>query len=45
MNRKKKGGKKVHALLPLDNMVPGLNWFTPASNNEKDFMGQLNAEH
>ncbi|MEB2785524.1 IS4 family transposase [Algoriphagus persicinus] len=41
MNGKKKGGLKVHALLPLDNMVPELVWLTPASSNDKDFLGQL----
>lgn len=44
MNGKKKGGLKVHALLPLDNMVPELIWLTPASSNDKDFLGQLKAE-
>lgn len=44
MNGKKKGGLKVHALLPLDNMVPELIWLTPASSNVKDFLGQLKAE-
>ncbi|MEB2783544.1 transposase [Algoriphagus persicinus] len=41
MNGKKKGGLKVHALLPLDNMVPELVWLTPASSNDKDFLEQL----
>lgn len=41
MNGKKKGGLKVHAVLPLDNMVPELVWLTPASSNDKDFLGQL----
>jgi hypothetical protein len=44
MNGKKKGGLKVHALLPLDNMVPELVWLTPASSNDKDFLGQLKVE-
>ncbi|SMP33222.1 protein of unknown function [Algoriphagus winogradskyi] len=44
MNGKKKGGLKVHALLPLDNMVPELIWLTPASSNDKDFLGQLKVE-
>lgn len=41
MNGKKKGGLKVHAVLPLDNMVPEVVWLTPASTNDKDFLGQL----
>lgn len=44
LNGKKKGGLKVHALLPLDNMVPELIWLTPASTNDKDFLGQLIVE-
>lgn len=43
MNGKKKGGLKVHAVLPLDNLVPELVWLTPASTNDKDFLGQLSA--
>jgi hypothetical protein len=41
---KKKGGLKAHAVLPLDNMVPELDWPTAASTNDKDFLGQLNPE-
>ncbi|WP_370871224.1 hypothetical protein [Algoriphagus sp.] len=44
MNGKKKGELKVHARLPLDNRVPELVWLTPASINDKDFLGQLKAE-
>lgn len=44
MNGKKKGGLKVHAMLPLDNMVPELIWLSPASSNDKDFLGQLKVE-
>ncbi|WP_297338008.1 IS4 family transposase [Algoriphagus sp.] len=44
MNGRKKGGLKVHAVLPLDNRVPELVWLTPASSNDKDFLGQLKVE-
>lgn len=44
LNGRKKGGLKVHAVLPLDNMVPELIWLTPASSNDKDFLGQLKVE-
>lgn len=34
---------KVHAALPLDNMVPELVWPRPTTSNDKDFLGQLKA--
>lgn len=40
----KKGGLKIHALLPLDGMVPELIWMSPASDNDKNFLGQLEVE-
>lgn len=44
MNGKKKGGLKAHSVLPLDHMVPELVWLTPASTNDKDFLGQLKVQ-
>lgn len=44
INGKKKGGLKVHAVLPLDSMVPEIIWMSEASKNDKDFLGQLKAD-
>lgn len=41
---KKKGGLKVHALLPLDSLIPEVIWMSQASENDKNFLGQLKAE-
>jgi hypothetical protein len=44
LNGQKKGGLKIHALLPLDSMVPELIWMSPGSENDKNFLGQLEVE-
>jgi len=41
LNGKRKGGLKVHALLPLDRYVPELVWMSPASYHDNHFLGQL----
>jgi len=41
MSGKKKGGLKVQAVLPLDSKVPEVICMGDASENDKDFLGQL----
>ena len=44
MTGKKKGGLKVQTLLPLDSKVPEVICMSEASENDKDFLGQLEVE-
>lgn len=41
---KKKGGLKVHSLVPMGGSVPGLVHLTEAACNDKVFLGQLVTE-
>ena len=41
---KKKGGLKIHAKLPLTGLVPDLIVLDEAAKNDKDYLGQLEAE-
>ncbi len=41
LHGKRKGGLKVHALMPLDRYVPELVWMSPASYHDNHFLGQL----
>ena len=41
---KKKGGLKIHSLLPMGGFVPGLVHITGAACNDKVFLGQLAVE-
>lgn len=40
MNGKRKGGLKVHALLPMDRYVPEFIWMSPGSYHDNHFLGQ-----
>ena len=41
---KKKGGLKVHTKMPLSGFVPDLIHLSPAADNDKTFLGQLNPD-
>ena len=41
MDGKRKGGLKIHALLPMDRYVPEFAWISPASYHDNHFLGQL----
>lgn len=40
MNGKRKGGLKVHAILPMDRYVPEFIWMSPSSYHDINFLGQ-----
>lgn len=45
INGKKKGGLKIHTMLPLGGFVPNVVFISPASCNDKSFLGQLRVEN
>lgn len=44
MTGKKKGGLKIHAMLPMGGFVPNLIHLSEAACNDKSFLGQLESE-
>ena len=44
MNGKKKGGIKAQTVLPLNSRVPNMVWLSPASKNDRTFLGHLEIE-